>query len=83
VLPPYGALSIRGHREASLAGPEEVRREGLGAGQHPVRRRQQCGCTLAVGVLAKPGAIKTVIQSDTANVHAYENCELADWVDVK
>ena len=39
--------------------------------------------TLAVGVLAKPGAIKTVIQSDTAKVHAYENCELADWVDVK
>ena len=39
--------------------------------------------TLAVGVLAKPGAIKTVIQSDTAKVHAYENCELGDWVEVK
>jgi hypothetical protein len=39
--------------------------------------------TLTVGVLAKPGAIKTVIQSDTAKIHAYENCELADWVEVK
>jgi len=34
-------------------------------------------------LLAKPGAIKTVIQSDTAKVHAYENCELNDWVEVK
>jgi hypothetical protein len=39
--------------------------------------------TMTVGVLAKPGAIKTVIQSDTAKVRAYENCELADWVEVK
>ncbi|HTS21150.1 MAG TPA: hypothetical protein VMN79_04995 [Casimicrobiaceae bacterium] len=39
--------------------------------------------TLVVGVLAKPEAIKTVIASDTAVVKAYENCELADWVDVK
>jgi hypothetical protein len=35
------------------------------------------------GVLAKPQAIKTVLQSDTAKIHAYENCELADWVEVK
>jgi hypothetical protein len=39
--------------------------------------------TMAVGVLGKPHAIKTVIDSDTAVVKAYENCELADWVDVK
>jgi len=38
---------------------------------------------LVVGVLAKPEAIKTVIESDTAKVHAYENCELNDWVEVK
>jgi hypothetical protein len=38
---------------------------------------------LVVGVLAKPEAIKTVIDSDTAVVKAYENCELADWVEVK
>jgi hypothetical protein len=38
---------------------------------------------MVVGVLAKPQAIKTVIVSDTAKVHAYENCELADWVEVK
>ena len=28
-------------------------------------------------------AIKTAIRLDTAVVHAYENCELADWVEVK
>ena len=39
--------------------------------------------TMTVGVLAKPQALKTVIQSDTAKVHAYENCELANWVEVK
>jgi hypothetical protein len=39
--------------------------------------------TLVVGVLAKPSAVKTVIDSDSAVVKAYENCELADWVDVK
>ena len=39
--------------------------------------------TMVVGVLGKPQAIKTVIESDTAVVKAYENCELADWVDVK
>ena len=39
--------------------------------------------TMAIGVLGKPGAIKTVIQSDNAKVHAYENCELAEWVEVK
>lgn len=38
---------------------------------------------MTVGVLGKPKALKTVIQSDTAKVHAYENCELADWVEVK
>lgn len=39
--------------------------------------------TIAVGVLTKPGAVKTVIRTDTAKVHAYENCELNDWVEVK
>ena len=39
--------------------------------------------TLVVGVLAKPSAVKTVIDSDTAVVKAYESCELADWVEVK
>jgi hypothetical protein len=39
--------------------------------------------TIVVGVLGKPQAIKTAIRSDTAVVHAYENCELADWVEVK
>ncbi len=39
--------------------------------------------TLAVGVLAKPEAIKTVLESDSAVVKAYENCEVADWVEVK
>lgn len=39
--------------------------------------------TLVVGVLAKPDAVKTVIDSDSAVVKAYENCELADWVPVK
>ena len=39
--------------------------------------------TMAVGVLGKPQAIKTVIDSDTAVVKAYENCELADWFEVK
>jgi hypothetical protein len=39
--------------------------------------------TLVVGVLAKPQTIKTVIASDTAVVKAYENCELADWYEVK
>jgi len=39
--------------------------------------------TMFVGVLSKPQAIKTVIQSDSAVVPAYEKCELADWVDVK
>jgi hypothetical protein len=39
--------------------------------------------TLVVGVLGKPQSIKTAIASDTAVVKAYENCELADWVDVK
>ena len=39
--------------------------------------------TIVVGVLAKPEAIKTVIRSDTAVVHAYENCELAEWVALK
>ena len=39
--------------------------------------------TMVVGVLAKPQAIKAVIRSDTAVVHAYENCELNDWADVK
>jgi hypothetical protein len=39
--------------------------------------------TMVAGVLGKPQAIKTVIDSDTAVVKAYENCELADWVDVK
>ena len=38
---------------------------------------------MAVGVLGKPQAIKTVIGSDTAVVKAYENCELADWFGVK
>jgi hypothetical protein len=38
---------------------------------------------MTVGVLTKPQAIKTVIESDTAKVHAYESCELAEWVDVK
>jgi hypothetical protein len=39
--------------------------------------------TMVVGVLAKPDAVKTVIDADTAVVKAYENCELADWVAVK
>jgi len=39
--------------------------------------------TLHVGVLAKPDAVKTVIESDTAKVKAYENCELGDWNPVK
>jgi hypothetical protein len=39
--------------------------------------------TMVIGVLGKPQSIKTAIRSDTAVVHAYENCELADWVDVK
>jgi hypothetical protein len=39
--------------------------------------------TMVIGVLGKPQSIKTVIESDTAVVKAYENCELADWVDVK
>ena len=39
--------------------------------------------TLVVGVLAKPSAVKTVIDSDSAVVKAYESCELADWYDVK
>ena len=39
--------------------------------------------TIVVGVLTKPQAIKTDIRSDTAKVHAYENCELKDWVEVK
>ena len=39
--------------------------------------------TIVVGVLGKPQQIKTVIRSDTAAVHAYENCELGEWVDVK
>jgi len=39
--------------------------------------------TIVVGVLAKPQSVKTVIRSDTAVVHAYENCELGDWVDVR
>jgi hypothetical protein len=39
--------------------------------------------TIVVGVLGKPQQIKTVIRSDTAVVHAYENCELGDWVDVR
>ena len=38
---------------------------------------------MTVGVLTKPQGIKTVIESDTAKVHAYENCELAEWVEVK
>jgi hypothetical protein len=38
---------------------------------------------MTVAVLGKPQAIKTVIQSDTAKVHAYEQCELGDWVEVK
>jgi hypothetical protein len=38
---------------------------------------------LHVGVLAKPDGVKTVIESDTAKVKAYENCELGDWVAVK
>jgi hypothetical protein len=39
--------------------------------------------TMVIGVLTKPGAIKTGIRSDTAKVRAYENCELNDWVEVK
>ena len=39
--------------------------------------------TIVVGVLSKPDAIKTVIRSDTAKIHAYENCELLDWVPAK
>jgi hypothetical protein len=39
--------------------------------------------TMTVGVLAKPQALKTVIETDTAKVHAYESCELAEWVEVK
>ena len=39
--------------------------------------------TMVIGVLAKPGAIRTGIRSDTAKVRAYENCELNDWVEVK
>jgi hypothetical protein len=39
--------------------------------------------TLFVGVLAKPSAVKAVVDSDTAVVKAYESCELADWVEVK
>ena len=39
--------------------------------------------TMTVGVLAKPGAVKTVITVDTARIHAYEQCELGDWVVVK
>ena len=39
--------------------------------------------TMAVGVLGKPQSIKTVIESDSAVVKAYENCELADWVEVR
>jgi hypothetical protein len=38
---------------------------------------------MTVGVLAKPQALKTVIETDTAKVHAYESCELAEWVEVK
>jgi hypothetical protein len=39
--------------------------------------------TIVVGVLGRPESIKTAIRSDTAVVHAYENCLLADWVEVK
>jgi hypothetical protein len=39
--------------------------------------------TLVVGVLAKPDAVKIVIDSDSAVVKAYENCELSDWVTLK
>jgi hypothetical protein len=39
--------------------------------------------TLRVAVLAKPDGVKTVIESDTAKVKAYENCELGDWNAVK
>ncbi|MEO8741326.1 MAG: hypothetical protein ABI537_16715 [Casimicrobiaceae bacterium] len=39
--------------------------------------------TLVVGVLAKPGAVKTVIRTDTAKVRAWDQCELGEWVAVK
>jgi len=39
--------------------------------------------TMVVGVLGKPQSIKTVVYSDSAVVKAYENCELADWYQVK
>jgi hypothetical protein len=38
--------------------------------------------TMTVGVLGKPGAVKTVIAADNAKVHAYDQCELGDWVQV-
>jgi hypothetical protein len=34
---------------------------------------------MTVGVLAKPGAIKTVIATDNAKIPAYDQCELANW----
>jgi len=39
--------------------------------------------TMTVGVLAKPGAVKAVITQDSAKVPAYDQCELANWFEVK
>ena len=39
--------------------------------------------TMTVAVLAKPGAVKAVITADNAKVPAYDQCDLADWVQVK
>jgi hypothetical protein len=39
--------------------------------------------TMTVAVLAKPGAVKAVITADSAKVPAYDQCQLANWVEVK
>jgi hypothetical protein len=38
---------------------------------------------MTVGVLAKPGAVKAVIMQDSAKVPAYDQCELANWFEVR
>jgi hypothetical protein len=38
---------------------------------------------MTVAVLAKPGAVKAVITSDTAKIRAYDQCEIADWLAIK
>jgi len=36
-----------------------------------------------VGMLAKPAALKTVVQTDSAQIPASNRCALADWVPIK